>query len=39
MRVGRPSAYGTTSEFLEVFNLKDITELPTESELEELSRS
>jgi segregation and condensation protein B len=37
--IGKPSAYGTTSEFMEVFNLKDITELPTESELEELAES
>ena len=35
--MGRPSLYGTTPEFLEVFNLKDITELPTESELEEVA--
>lgn len=35
--VGRPSLYGTTSEFLEVFNLNDVQDLPSESELEELA--
>lgn len=35
--MGRPSLYGTTPEFLEVFNLKDVTELPTEAELEEVA--
>ncbi|MBH46969.1 MAG: SMC-Scp complex subunit ScpB [Halobacteriovorax sp.] len=35
--LGRPVLYGTTSEFLEVFNLADITGLPPESELEEQS--
>jgi segregation and condensation protein B len=35
--VGRPSLYGTTPEFLEVFNLNDITDLPSEIELEELA--
>ena len=35
--VGRPSLYGTTSEFLEVFNLNDVQELPSEAELEELA--
>lgn len=35
--VGRPSLYGTTMEFLEVFNLNDITDLPSEIELEELA--
>ena len=33
--LGRPVLYGTTSEFLEVFNLADITGLPPETELEE----
>lgn len=35
--LGRPSLYGTSAEFLEVFNLSDITELPSESELDELA--
>lgn len=35
--VGRPSLYGTTNEFLEVFNLNDVQDLPTETELEELA--
>jgi segregation and condensation protein B len=35
--VGRPSLYGTTTEFLEVFNLNEITDLPSEIELEELA--
>lgn len=33
--LGRPVLYGTTSEFLEVFNLNDINGLPPESELED----
>lgn len=35
--VGRPSLYGTSHEFLEVFNLNDINELPSETELDELA--
>ncbi len=35
--VGRPSLYGTTPEFLEVFNLNTVDELPSESELTELA--
>lgn len=35
--LGRPVLYGTTSEFLEVFNINDITGIPPESELEEQS--
>jgi len=35
--IGRPVLYGTTKEFLEVFNLADITELPPEGELQELA--
>lgn len=34
--VGRPIVYGTTREFLEYFGLKDLTELPTLKEFEEL---
>ena len=35
--VGRPMLYGTTKEFLEFFNLKDIKELPTLREFYELN--
>lgn len=35
--VGRPSLYATTPEFLEVFNLDTVDQLPTESELTELA--
>jgi segregation and condensation protein B len=34
--MGRPVLYGTTPEFLEVFNLANIDELPPEHELEDL---
>jgi segregation and condensation protein B len=34
---GRPFLYGTTGEFLELFNLKDLSHLPTLKELEEMS--
>ena len=33
---GKPIIYGTTRKFLEVFNLKDLSELPTLRELKEL---
>jgi len=33
---GRPIIYGTTKKFLEVFDLKDISSLPTLKEIEEL---
>jgi segregation and condensation protein B len=36
--LGRPSLYGTSLEFLEVFNLSDISELPPEYELEEIAQ-
>ncbi|MBY0414394.1 MAG: SMC-Scp complex subunit ScpB [Bdellovibrionales bacterium] len=36
--LGRPVLYGTTPEFLEVFNLPDLAALPPEHELDELSR-
>ncbi|WP_372655842.1 SMC-Scp complex subunit ScpB [Halobacteriovorax sp.] len=36
--VGRPVLYGTTSEFLEVFNLSSLDQLPPEHELEEMSQ-
>jgi len=35
--MGRPSLFGTTQEFLEVFNLANIDALPSESELMELA--
>ncbi len=34
---GRPFLYGTTPEFLQLFNLKDLTHLPTLKELDEIS--
>jgi hypothetical protein len=34
---GRPILYGTTNEFLEVFNLKDISDLPPEHDLQNLA--
>jgi segregation and condensation protein B len=36
---GKPIIYGTTRKFLEVFNLKDLSELPTLRELKELNQS
>lgn len=35
--LGKPSLFGTTEEFLEVFNLADISGLPPEYELEEMA--
>ncbi len=35
--MGRPSLYGTTQEFLEVFNLNELTDLPSEIELDEIA--
>ena len=35
--LGRPSLYETTEEFLDVFNLRSLEDLPTESELYELA--
>ena len=34
---GRPFLYGTTTEFLELFNLKDLANLPTLKEMEEVT--
>jgi segregation and condensation protein B len=34
---GKPIIYGTTRKFLEVFNLKDLSDLPTLRELKELN--
>jgi segregation and condensation protein B len=36
---GRPLIYATTKTFLEVFELKDLKDLPTPKEIEELSKS
>ena len=36
---GKPIIYGTTKKFLEVFNLKDLSELPTLRELKDLQNS
>lgn len=36
--LGRPVLYGTTPEFLEVFNLAELGQLPPEHELDDLSR-
>ena len=35
---GRPSLYGTSSQFLDYFNLKSLNELPTLSELKDLDQ-
>jgi segregation and condensation protein B len=34
---GKPLIYGTTKEFLELFNLKDLSALPTLKEIQELA--
>lgn len=34
---GRPFLYGTTPEFLELFNLKDLSHLPTLKEMQEMT--
>ena len=34
---GRPFLYGTTLEFLQLFNLKDLSQLPTLKEMEEIT--
>ncbi len=34
---GRPFLYGTTTEFLQLFNLKDLSHLPTLKEMEEVT--
>jgi len=36
---GKPLIYGTTKEFMETFNLKDLASLPTLREIEELAES
>lgn len=35
--LGRPTLYGTTPEFLEVFNLADLSQLPPEYDLKEMA--
>ncbi|MEI6313839.1 MAG: SMC-Scp complex subunit ScpB [Syntrophus sp. (in: bacteria)] len=35
---GKPMIYGTTRKFLEVFSLKDLSELPTMGELKDLTK-
>ncbi len=37
--LGRPTQYSTTQEFLEVFNLADLGELPPEHDLEEIANT
>ena len=37
--IGKPFLYGTTSEFLEVFGLKSINDLPTLKEIDEISQN
>jgi segregation and condensation protein B len=34
---GRPFLFGTTTEFLQLFNLKDLSELPTLKEMDEIT--
>ena len=36
---GKPFLYGTTREFLEAFNLKDLKSLPTLQEMEDMTRT
>ena len=37
--IGKPFLYGTTSEFLEVFGLKSLSDLPTLKELDEITQN
>ena len=37
--IGKPFLYGTTAEFLEVFGLKSLNDLPTLKELDEISQN
>ncbi|MEQ9618633.1 MAG: SMC-Scp complex subunit ScpB [Deltaproteobacteria bacterium] len=37
--IGKPFLYGTTSEFLEVFGLKSLNDLPTLKEIDEISKN
>jgi segregation and condensation protein B len=36
---GRPLIYATTKQFLEIFDLKDLKDLPTPDEIESLGNS
>jgi len=36
---GRPMIYGTTREFLELFDLKDLNELPSLKDLKDLGEA
>jgi segregation and condensation protein B len=36
---GRPMIYGTTKQFLELFDLKDLNELPTLKDLKDLGET
>lgn len=37
--IGKPFLYGTTSEFLEIFGLRSLTDLPTLKEIDEISQN
>ncbi|HVY54753.1 MAG TPA: SMC-Scp complex subunit ScpB [Thermodesulfobacteriota bacterium] len=37
--IGKPFLYGTTGEFLEVFGLKSLSDLPTLKEIDEISKN
>ena len=37
--IGKPFLYGTTGEFLEVFGLKSLGDLPTLKEIDEISQN
>ncbi len=37
--IGKPFLYGTTGEFLEVFGLKNLSDLPTLKEIDEISKN
>lgn len=37
--IGKPFLYGTTAEFLEVFGLKTLSDLPTLKEIDEISKN
>ena len=37
--IGKPFLYGTTAEFLEVFGLKSLSDLPTLKEIDEISQN
>ena len=37
--IGKPFLYGTTEEFLEVFGLKSLNDLPTLKEIDDISKN